>query len=469
MILETSIGSRGVQHILELFGTWLPITVPSYTSILNWLYRCGLHILTREIERREDWIFIIDHTIALGQTKCLVILGIPAGELANCQFSPSHKDVQVLDIEMTKSSNGVWCAQVIENIAQRVGRPVQIVADHGSDLNKGISLYQEKNPDVITTYDISHMVANVLKAELGTDPRWSAFLGECSRSLPTYQQTDLAFLLPPRQRSKARFMSVNNHIEWAQHVIEYHDRGDFGAIKGQWILGESQYLDLSRQFGTETARPLRELIGKHYPTQGSLQHALEITAGQSLDTLNPYFWEACDAGRARFLEGFDWILGYRGVIAEYSQLMARTETIQTILKTEGLHQDSHTQIKNKLPQLPQPSGQTEKITENILGQIKNEAAKIPKNNNYLASSDIIESVFGKYKSFVEKGPLKEIGKLVLTIPAFISDLSTQLVKEAMETVRMSDVESWVDENLGPSMLAKRRQAFKSPGGDTESA
>jgi hypothetical protein len=33
------------------------------------------------LERRDDWIFVIDHTVALGELKCFVVLGIPAARL----------------------------------------------------------------------------------------------------------------------------------------------------------------------------------------------------------------------------------------------------------------------------------------------------------------------------------------------------------------------------------------------------
>jgi hypothetical protein len=95
----------------------------------------------------------------------------------------------------------------------------------------------------------------------------------------------------------------------------------------------------------------------------------------------------------------------------------------------------------------------------MLAKVAVEAAKIPTDSVWLASSDIIESVFGKYKCFTTRGPLKEIGKLLLTIPAFIADLATPLIREAMESVRTIDVEHWATTHLGASMLARRRHAL----------
>lgn len=42
----------------------------------------GLYKLNRRKEYRSEWIFILDITIEIGKTKCLVILGIPQEKLA---------------------------------------------------------------------------------------------------------------------------------------------------------------------------------------------------------------------------------------------------------------------------------------------------------------------------------------------------------------------------------------------------
>ncbi len=40
-----------------------------------------------------------------------------------------------------------------------------MLSDHGSDLKKGIQLYQENYPEVIYTYDVTHAMALLLKHE----------------------------------------------------------------------------------------------------------------------------------------------------------------------------------------------------------------------------------------------------------------------------------------------------------------
>jgi hypothetical protein len=74
----------------------------------------------------------------------------------------------------------------------------------------------------------------------------------------------------------------------------------------------------------------------------------------------------------------------------------------------------------------------------------------------LASSDVLESIFGKYKLFSSERSFKEIGQMVLVIPLFTANLTPQRIKLALETISISNVHSWTKQFFGQSMLSKRR-------------
>ncbi|MCG8366657.1 MAG: hypothetical protein MJA27_25405 [Pseudanabaenales cyanobacterium] len=106
--------------------------------------------------------------------------------------------------------------QVLEEVARRVGTPLQIVSDHGGDLKKGVNLYQAAHPEVITTYNITHQCARLLKSELELDETYQAFASRCARSRQQLQQSPLSCLRPPTQRAKARYFNVEN---WYRKVF----------------------------------------------------------------------------------------------------------------------------------------------------------------------------------------------------------------------------------------------------------
>jgi hypothetical protein len=79
----------------------------------------------------------MDHTVALGALKCLVVLGVPAARLTETGYSPRHGDMTVLAVEVMGQSTGVRVAAVLKQVSARTGVPVQIVCDHGSDQSQG--------------------------------------------------------------------------------------------------------------------------------------------------------------------------------------------------------------------------------------------------------------------------------------------------------------------------------------------
>ena len=212
--------------------------------------------------------------------------------------------------------------------------------------------------------------------------------------------------------------------------------------------------------GHRRVDPLRVLIGQHDDTRAQLCEALRARGAKAPDVLDTAFWRLADRGYARFLEAFEWVLAYRAVLPEWAQTIAVSKTVQTVLKTRGLSRTAAAAVQAQLRPLEPPTAPVAAFRTRLLQHVEQEAAKLPADADWLASSDIIESVFGDYKAFAARGPLKEVGKLVLLIPACLSALTAPLIHEAMTSVRSIDVEQWVQTHLGPSMLARRRQALR---------
>ena len=116
------------------------------------------------------------------------------------------------------------------NLSERVGTTKQIVADRGSDIKKGIELYQDKNPEVIYTYHVTHQMANLLKKELSSDKKYQDFVGDCLKARQQIQQTELYFLMPPKQRAKARDNNLDIWVKWGLEILNYESKNDFKEI-----------------------------------------------------------------------------------------------------------------------------------------------------------------------------------------------------------------------------------------------
>jgi hypothetical protein len=70
------------------------------------------------------------------------------------------------------------------------------------------------------------------------------------------------------------------------------------------------------------------------------------------------------------------------------------------------------------------SNKTLVFQQSIIEYITIEIEKIPEGKTILATSDIIESIFGKYKHFSSRCPLKQIGQMILSISLCTMNLAT---------------------------------------------
>lgn len=464
----------GVNQSFELWAQFLAIGTPSLSSIRQWVLRVGLYVLQQPPQRRGDWIWVVDLTLQLGAAKCLVVLGISQADwcqrVAQGQGCLQHQDMTVLEIEVLFECNGQHIEQRLSQLSERVGQPVQVVSDHGSDLKKGIELYCQHQPGVIHTHDVTHGMALLLKHRLEKDEPFQTFLSQCHQSRQQLQQTRLAFLSPPAQRSQARYLNLEPLVEWAQVVLRYYQQGDFSKITPSHQLDKEAFCVLiEHQLKTPILKQLAALEPKTYDNQEQLsQQLMRVLSPEHIEHYGPMICQAADLGRRQFQEKLGWLLDRQPELQEYDALVSLVQRANKQLKQQGLNHQSHLQFAQDTQQmnLSQP-GQAFRAA--VIDYIKQQGSPMDETQTLLATSDVLESLFGKYKLFCQRSPLKEVGRLILTIPLCTVHLTGSFVKRALESVRGVDVDNWAKEVLGTSMFAQRKAVFEQKGEDTEVA
>jgi hypothetical protein len=401
--LDAHVSLRGVSEVMlslvNLLGSALPLSLPYHQTVRSWLLRCGLFLLRRFVPRRNDWVWIIDETIRFGQKKCLLILGASLDHLQAHQGALEHHQVIVLDLWVTAHSPGVDIEDRLKSLARRVGMPQQVVSDHGSDLRKGVRLFKDANPNVIDTYDVTHKLALLVKAALTADQRWEEFLRFCTSSLFQLQQSRGAFLTPPAQRSLERYMNVDRHTEWAGRMLDVLDMPEKALVADLLALSEEE-------------------------------------AGSFLE------------------ENLGWLRNFRQEVAQYQRLLEVVKQTEQEVKNHGLGRQTSDRVWRQLPATVRRDASLGDFLKKLKGYLTEEGSKVPVGQSWLGSSDVIESLFGKYKWFGEKAPDAEVGPSVLALPLFTVDLTAELINEALLSVSVQDVRSWVDEHIGSTNLSK---------------
>jgi hypothetical protein len=142
--------------------------------------------------------------------------------------------------------------------------------------------------------------------------------------------------------------------------------------------------------------------------------------------------------------------------------------VMKIVKTQGLSTASMQACQERLRALPTRSPIRKEVSDYLQHYVPVvELSGSP----LLGSSDVIESLIGKAKQRLEANGRSELNKSILLIPCMCGELTQDLVAEALATVRVQDVTTWVSENVGETMQSKRRREFprsqpQKPGAET---
>jgi len=223
LVLQAVVSFRSVPRILALFRTEALLGidwVPHFTSVINWTLRVGLGLLRQVAPIDSPWVAIIDHSIDIGTKKALVVLRVPLAALSQRESALQLGDCECVGLTIAETVNGETVALQLEAIFQRSGTPAAITKDCDATLHKGVRLWMERaHVSVPVIEDIGHVLAAALKAQFEPTSDYQRFTSLAAKAAKALRQTELAFLIPPKLRSKGRFLSIGKLARWGKKML----------------------------------------------------------------------------------------------------------------------------------------------------------------------------------------------------------------------------------------------------------
>jgi hypothetical protein len=330
--LGTSISFRAVVKTVSVFNLYFNLNLgqPSYASILVWTKKLGVFSLQCPLEKADDWILIIDESISIGHERLLVIYGTRSSQL-KFDRPLTYSDLTPF---LVKASNK-WTAEIIkneiENIIAKCGNVKYIVADGGVAITKSINLLSK-----IHVYDITHKIAWLLKKTYGNDPVFATYSKEMAQMRLKHVCSDIAHIVPPKQRSNSRFMNLDILSDWGLKALNCLQSVDetgkiFQGLK--WIV---DYKDFIIELG---------IVNK---VIGSIK-TLVKTKGLSSENLKSIKKIICyqkEANQARITTLFNDIVNY------LEEVLNMLPEEKKIMCTSDIIESSFGKYKNYLSQNP---------------------------------------------------------------------------------------------------------------------
>jgi hypothetical protein len=460
-VLAGHVSLRAMQVIWELFEPFFGQT-PGFSSVRLWLYRVGVYLWQRRPPRQDDWIFLLDHVAEFTGGKCLLIVGVRRSALREGHFQLTHHDVTVLYAEVMTSSTGVAIRAILGDLSAVAGVPVQVVSDHGSDVLKGERLFQAEHPDLVLTWDITHRLARLWLAAIRDDARWASFREQCRQTRTNTERTRLRFLAPPAQTGSTRCEHFDRLTLWGADLLAYQDRGDFSAVNPGHVWDAAAVSEL-RDLPAELHARLEPLRDRLHPDRATFAAAASQALGGEQAEYVSAVLRAGDMGRREFHERFGWVESFRAELQEvYVPLVRMGYAAEEQVKAEGFHGRTGRRWRAATAADWLRHGRARQFAADLLRYLRAEGRGRRPEEALLGTTDVLESLFGKYKQYSERGPLRELGATLLLLPLATVHLTVDLVREALAAVRVKTLQGWQRQTFGLSTLGQHRLAFSSP-------
>jgi hypothetical protein len=395
LVLRAGTRLKRVASVLAMHQRWcgLGARVASYCSARLWLLRFGLYQLSRTKIQADDWIWIVDHTMQLGERKCLILVGIRQSTWNAENRVLGQEDVEPIDLVPVTESNGEVVFRQLQAAAAKTGVPRAIVSDDGRDLHAGIERFRRAHPSTAWVYDIKHKTACLLKHALEGDASWQVFVEKVHRFKQQVSFTPLAALAPPQQRSKARWMNVDVLVAWAEESLRRLDRPK-----------------AMRKAGLN-ARQVEEKLG--------------------------------------------WLRNFVPQLRRWGEMLAVIGAAEHYVRHEGIHAKAAEELAAVLPKPVTPAAC--RLRRQLLEFVEAQGRQAREGERLLGSSEVLESIIGKFKNVAGERGHHGLTGMALSIGALVGNPTPETVQAAMTEITTHDVWNWCRSHLGPTVQSVRQR------------
>ena len=147
---------------------------------------------------------------------------------------------------------------------------------------------------------------------------------------------------------------------------------------------------------------------------------------------------------------------YREDIQRWSEMLAITGYVENFSRHQWLSQGCEIQLCQDLStEVSIQHTDNQALAQTLTTFIREQSSSCRENEHLPNSSEVLESLFGKQKYLEGEHSNRGFSGLVLSIGAMVSDLSTTIIKKALQTVPVKQVVKWQKEFPGATLQARQ--------------
>ena len=158
---------------------------------------------------------------------------------------------------------------------------------------------------------------------------------------------------------------------------------------------------------------------------------------------------------------YGWLREFRASLAAWSRWEATIQSTVQFVRTHGLSCRCQVDLVARLQTLP-PEARDDVLASELCEFVAAQSQAARPGERLVSSTEVLESVFGKWKAFERQESRQGITSLVLSLGSLVGHWPISRIQAALEATPVKHVVEWCREHLPASVQSQRRLAFATP-------
>ena len=165
----------------------------------------------------------------------------------------------------------------------------------------------------------------------------------------------------------------------------------------------------------------------------------------------------------RMEEKFGWMRGFTAELSVWSDCQAVIGQTLAWINRQGLTASSSAELRQQLAvwfEASKTPSAAREIAEGLLKFIREHEQRLPSGGRAWLSTEIIESLFGRFKRLERQHSKGGFTRLIAALPTLCRNVTQEMIRHRFTSTKSRDVLNWLRQTLPNTLTARRNAAYR---------
>jgi len=154
-----------------------------------------------------------------------------------------------------------------------------------------------------------------------------------------------------------------------------------------------------------------------------------------------------------------WILNYREDVGYWNRIVSIGWVARDLVREEGIHMNIADSFEQSIANIKM-GFREQQFANELVTFLLAQSKEVKLGERFVGSSEVLESLFGKMKYMEYEQTAFGFTSLVLAAIAHVGSSDDEIIKHAITSVKLSDIDEWSVQKIGRSVQSQRRRMKK---------